>query len=299
MGAPDDSSAPRLLAHAGGARRVLQSAVREARGMGEELGRLPAERRLARPDPPATGLVLDLGGGHDPFPRSDAVVDKYVADDFEREGAIARDRPLIVADGQALPFRDGSIAYVISSHVLEHATDPEAFAAEVSRVADAGFVQLPTSVGERVMGWPFHPWFVERDGDTLIFAPKASAEAEWEGLHGLYDRSALFRLMFFARRSTFHHSVHWRGRLSVRVHGTSRAQRTAEFDLEGTIEALRTSPAPPLTPELRAALCCPLCGTALRDVSGALHCAGCARSYPVEGNVPLLLEEAAGAFVSA
>jgi uncharacterized protein YbaR (Trm112 family) len=299
MGGHDDPSASRLRAHAGGARRALRGGLREARGLTEELARLPAERRLARPDPPTTGLVIDLGGGHDPFPRSDAVVDKYVADDFERGGAIARDRPLIVADGQALPFSDGSIAYVIAAHVLEHATDPKGFAAEMSRVAEAGFVQVPSSVGERTMGWPFHPWLVEREGDTLVFAPKSAASADWEGLHGLYDRSALFRLMFFAHRSTFHHSVHWRGRLAVEVEGPSQAQRTAEFDLERSTEALRVSPAPPLTRELRAALCCPLCGTALRDVSGALQCDGCGRSYPVEGNVPLLLEAAAGSFAAA
>jgi hypothetical protein len=299
MGGHEDPRASPLRAHAGGARRALGGAMREARGLAEELGRLPAERRLARPDPPAAGLVLDLGGGHDPFPRSDAVVDKYVADDFERGGALARDRPLIVADGQALPFADGSIAYVIAAHVLEHATDPEGFAAELSRVSDAGFVQVPTSVGERAMGWPFHPWLVKREGDTLVFAPKNAVGSDWEGLHGLYDHSALFRLMFFARRSTFHHSIHWRGRLSVRVEGISRAQQTAEFDVQQTTEALRSAPAPPLTPELRAALRCPHCGSALQDGPATLRCGGCRRSYPVEGNVPLLIEEAAGAFVPA
>jgi hypothetical protein len=296
---PDEVTATGPLAHAGGARRALRGALREARGLAEELGRLPAERRLARPEPPATGLVLDLGGGHDPFPRSDAVVDKYVADDFERGGALVRDRPLIVADGQALPFADGSVAYVIAAHVLEHATDPDAFAAELSRVADAGFVQVPTAVGERSMGWPFHPWLVEREGDTLVFAPKHDGGPEWEGLHGLYESSPLFRMMFFARRSTFHHSVHWRGRLSVRVEGASRAQQSAQFDVAQTTQALRSAPAPPLTAELRAALRCPRCGSALEDDEPTLQCVGCRRSYPVEGNVPLLLEEAAAPFVRA
>lgn len=282
------------LAHAGGARHALEGLVREMRSLAEDLARLPSERRSARPDPPATGLVIDLGGGHDPYPRSDAVVDKYVADDYERGGAIVRDRPLIVADGEALPFRDASVAYLITAHVLEHARDPERFAEEMTRIAEAGFVQVPTSLGERTMGWDFHPWLVDREGDRLVFTPKnGSSGTGWGGLHGLYDDSALFRLMFFAHRSTFHHSVHWRGRIEVSVRGASAADRTAGFDLERTLEVLHESPAPPLTGPLRAALRCPLCPGELGDGTGVLDCRACGRAYPVEGNVALLLEAAA------
>jgi len=295
-----DPAEPAARAHTAGARQRLESAVRELRSLAVELTRVPRERRLALPDPPASGLVIDLGGGHDPFPRSDAVVDKYVADDFERGGPVLRDRPLIVADGEALPFRDRSVAYLIAAHVLEHATDPQRFAAEMSRVASAGFVQVPSSVAERVFSWPFHPWLVEREGDTLVFVPKPEADrANWEGLHDLYDTSPLFRLAFFAHRSMFHHSLHWRDRVDVQMRGASRAQQTAQFHLERTLDTLRRSPAPPLTDELRAALRCPLCPGALSERSDAFECGGCGRRYPVEGNVPLLIREASEALTPA
>jgi uncharacterized protein YbaR (Trm112 family) len=289
-------SAPQEAAHDRGALGAARGAARELAALARELARIPRERRLARPDPPAEGLVIDLGGGHDPFPRSDAVVDKYVDDDFERGSPIPRDRPLVVADGEALPFRDGSIAYLIASHVLEHATDPAAFAAELSRVAGAGFVQVPSALAERSFGWPFHPWLIERDGDTLRFAPKR--DDGWEGMHDLYAESPLLRMAVFARRSSFHHTVHWTGRLQVVVHGASRAAETASYDTERTLAALRRSPAAPVPERLAGALCCPVCAGALAASADRLECTSCGRAYPVAGNAPVLLAEAAESVVA-
>src|SRR6266568_7871058 len=86
-------------------------------------------------------------------------------------------RPLIVADGERLPFADRSVAYAIALHVLEHATDPRAFAEELARVAPAGFAQVPTREAELTFGWPYHPWLIDRDGDTLIFVPREDRKA--------------------------------------------------------------------------------------------------------------------------
>ena len=130
----------------------LRSAIREVR-------RARQEARLHEPRPPHAGLVLEVGSGQSPHPRADVLVDKYVADNFERPHEIGIDfaRPFVVADGQQLPFADGSFSYSIALHVLEHATDPLRFAAELSRVASAGFVQVPSSVAELTFGWPYHP----------------------------------------------------------------------------------------------------------------------------------------------
>lgn len=95
---------------------------------------------LHSPAPPDTGLVLEVGGGQAPHPRSDVVVEKYVVDDFERPAGALLDlsKPMIVADGERLSFADGSFVYSIASHVLEHATDPVVFAGELRRVSRAG-----------------------------------------------------------------------------------------------------------------------------------------------------------------
>jgi SAM-dependent methyltransferase len=261
-------------------------------------GRREAKRHVPRP--PDTGLVLEVGSGQAPHPRADILVDKYVADDFERpqETGIKVTKPFVLADGHRLPFADDSFAYAIALHVLEHSTEPDRFAAELGRVARAGFVQVPSSVSELTFGWPYHPWLIERDGDTLVFRPRDGQRAPFGDLfHRAYRESALLRNWWAANRSLFHHSVEWEGAPSVRVVGASAAEETAEVDLERTAflleklsqaAALRTHP-----PQLQAALRCPGCGSSLTFGDTAAVCGACKRSYPIVGAVPMLLLEAA------
>jgi uncharacterized protein YbaR (Trm112 family) len=263
-----------------------------------EIVRIPRETRRLRPRPPHTGLVLEVGGGQRPHPRSDVVVDKYVADDFERAGGAALDltRPLVVADGHGLPFADRSMDYVIAAHVLEHATDPRRFAGELSRVAPAGYVELPSRAAELTFEWPFHPWLVDRRDDTLLFSPKDTHAPCGRMFHDSFERSPLFRLWWAAHRSRWLHGVHWEERLTVETTGESRAEQTATFDLERTAAALRqlaghgSLPAP--DPRVAAALRCPVCRSELERGRSRLVCRGCGRSYPVEAGVPVLVEEA-------
>jgi hypothetical protein len=250
------------------------------------------------PNPPATGLVLEVGAGQEALPRADFIVDKYVADNFERpaEAQIDVSKPLIVADGERLPFADRSVAYAIALHVLEHATDPRAFAGELTRVAPAGFVQVPTREAELTFGWPYHPWLIDRDGDILIFVPREDRKAPaGELFHRAYDESPALRWWWAAHRHYWHHSVEWREQLSVEVHGSSNAEATASFDLEGTVETLRrldaTVPLKPLPPGVWAALRCPLDRGELVRARDRLVCRSCERAYPVVGEAPVLLDE--------
>jgi SAM-dependent methyltransferase len=244
--------------------------------------------------------VLDVGAGHASHPRADVVIEKYVADRFERRSDFELDvsKPLVVADGHALPFADQTFAYVIASHVLEHSTDPELFASELARVARAGFVQLPSREAELTFGWPFHPWLVDRDGDLLVFEPRGHAHAPLGTFfHRAMADSLLFVLWFSAHRDYWHHSVEWHDRLSVRVEGASAAEHTATFDLEQTLSSLaavnRRAAIPPLPQPVSAALRCPVDRGTLRSYRDELACERCGRAYPVVGVVPVLLAEAA------
>jgi uncharacterized protein YbaR (Trm112 family) len=284
---------------------VLQGRLQRVSGVARTLGSLTRdvaavgrERRRHRPAPPATGLVLDVGAGESPHPRADLVVDKYVADDFERGAPLDLTRPVVVADGEALPFADGAFAYVIASHVLEHAIDPARFAAELSRVADAGFVQVPSRDAELVYGWPFHPWWIERRQDTLVFRPKEiDAPPGGRVMHDAYAESPLTRLGWAAHRSRWHHSLHWTGRIDVEVAGDRRFHEQAQVDLERTTAELERAAAAgrvaALDERLRAVLRCPGCGGALTWDAARVICVACSCGYPVAGGVPILLAEAA------
>lgn len=263
-----------------------------------ETARIPGEARRHRPSPPAEGIVVEIGGGQSPHPRADLVIDRYVVDDFEREGAISLAKPLVVGDGHRLPLRDHAAAYVLTLHVLEHATDPAQFAAEVSRVARSGFAQVPSREAELTYGWPFHPWLIDDREGTLAFEPKGALRAPLSSLfHSDFAASTLHRIWWSAHRSRWLHSVEWRERLEVRVVGTSVAETTAHLDVPATVDALDGFAARgllrPLSAELRALLACPACRSPLRFEERRALCTGCDREFPVAGGVPILLVEAA------
>ena len=264
------------------------------RELGKYARALPASDARHRPNPPERGLVVDVGSGQAPHPRADLIVDKYVADDFERGSALVIDKPLVVGDGHALPFADQAFSYMITSHVLEHATDPVVFASEMQRVAEAGFIQVPGRRAELTFGWPFHPWLIDREGSTLVFNPRGDAKApDGDYFHRAFADSAVFALWFAAHRDDWHHSVHWQRTFDVRVEGASAAPQTADLDIELTLRTLKEMSVIGPTGALRGALRCPVDHGVLADEPGALRCESCGRSYPVSNGVPVLLAEAA------
>jgi hypothetical protein len=266
---------------------VLADAVADAR-------RVELESPRHEPQIPADGLVLEIGAGQAPYARASLVVDKYVVDDFERPGEqeISFAKPLVVADGEHLPFEDRAFDYVIASHVLEHASNPSRFAAEMSRVAAAGFVQVPSREAELTFGWDFHPWLIDRQGDRLIFHPRGDAAAPvGKFFHEAYGSSPLFRTWFASVRNTFHHSVEWKRELPVETLGDSSALQSAVVDIERTTHVLTRAQdlglTQPLTPALRTLLRCPGCGGHVR-FERDIACA-CGAHYRLAGDVPILL----------
>jgi hypothetical protein len=121
------------------------------------------------PQPPAAGLVVGIGTGQSPHPRADLVVTSTSRTTSSGRGAdLDFSKPLLIADGHRPPLGDKSMAYSLALPVLEHAKDPVAFAAELSRVSVDGFVQVPSREAELTFGWPYHPWLIDRVDDTLV-----------------------------------------------------------------------------------------------------------------------------------
>jgi uncharacterized protein YbaR (Trm112 family) len=291
---------------------TLRSAVSFAASVGREVKtaatEVAHEARHHRPrfTPPAgPAPILDVGSGQNAHGLATIVVDKYPADDFERaaEATVDLSRPLVIGDAQALPFGDGAFVYVIARHVLEHATDPVRFAAELERVAPAGFVQVPSREAELTFGWAYHPWLIDKEADdTLVFHGRDDHVAPHGDLfHGAAADSKLFALWFAQKRSLFHHSVEWRGQLRVRMGEGTPSATTASFDLEATSAFLTRTAAHgglrPLDDLHRGLLRCPVDHGVFPGLDGPLGaqltCPSCSRTYPVVAGVPILLEEAA------
>jgi ubiquinone/menaquinone biosynthesis C-methylase UbiE len=103
------------------------------------------------------GRVLDAGCGGGGMPLSlaeeaDAVVGIDPAERFQDAGVrLGRERGLrnlhfALADGMALPFRDGSFDLVLSHAVIEHVADAPLYLRECARVlASRGHVYLSTA----------------------------------------------------------------------------------------------------------------------------------------------------------
>jgi uncharacterized protein YbaR (Trm112 family) len=262
-----------------------------------ELTAVRANAQRFSPHPPSDGLVVEIGGGQSPYSRADVVIDKYVADDFERPGAsaISFERPLVVGDGECIPIRDKAAAYSIASHVLEHASDPVAFAAELSRISAAGYVEVPSRQAELTFGWPFHPWLIDCDSQMLVFYPRRELTAPvGDDHHRLFHGSVLYALMHQAHRHVWHHAIEWSDSLQVRVEGVSVAPQAAVFDLDATITTLERAATAQFDDVLIQYLACPVCtGHVTTQGHSTITCFDCDRRYPFINQVPILVREAA------
>jgi SAM-dependent methyltransferase len=119
-------------------------------------------------------IVLEIGSGHNPHWRSDVLCDKDLSIGKERQKKELKiDRPLILGDGQNLPFKDKYFDYVIARHVVEHVDRPDKFLNELSRVAKAGYIEAPTMFSEGIRRTEhYHKWYILLINNTLIFKRK-------------------------------------------------------------------------------------------------------------------------------
>ena len=107
-------------------------------------------------------FVLDIGGGDNPHPRANVVVDKFLLDNTHRSHSLRllKRQNLIVADGERLPFKDKAFDYVICSHVIEHVVEPFKFLKELSRVGKRGYIESPSLIGEYLIPKKSHRWAI-------------------------------------------------------------------------------------------------------------------------------------------
>ena len=191
-------------------------------------------------------LVLDVGSGDKPSWRADVLLDGYPGEEHaaQRSGTHAArvDRPLFVADAGNMPFADKTFDFVICSHVLEHVLDPAAVVAELSRVARAGYIEVPLAASSKILDFPSHLWWCRQDADgTLVLTAKTEPWHDRE-VHDHLRATGVDRpLNDLLNNRLFHHhliSVPWTGSVAVRVEGTPSQEvlehaRTTEAEHHG------------------------------------------------------------------
>jgi SAM-dependent methyltransferase len=123
--------------------------------------------------------VLDVGGGHNPLPAAQVILELDLSDGVHRDGQDIRHSDsacLIQGDVQSLPFADHAFDFVYCSHVLEHVDDPAEACKELMRVANRGFIETPRAWTEYVAGHPSHQWLVDLIDGVLVFTRKPFLE---------------------------------------------------------------------------------------------------------------------------
>ncbi len=195
-------------------------------------------------------FVLEIGSGHNPKPRANVLCDKFIEDDEQRGGGIIADRPLVEADGQYLPFADSAFDYVICSHVLEHVEKPALLIAELMRVAKRGYIETPSEIAERIYGWPYHHWVVNKIDGRLVLQEKvceaknaADSTPHYGGFGQLFHTLAAEDKQWKRFHLTHHHlflvQYEWEGEIDYELLPPGKSP----LDLESpkTLAALRNA----------------------------------------------------------
>lgn len=145
-------------------------------------------------------VVLEIGPGSSPHPRSNAFLDLKFTSDEEKiaqrgdpNDADFGGRPVYYYDGGDFPFRDDQFDYVICSHVLEHVPDPATFMCEVFRVGKGrGYIEYPLITYEYMYDFSVHLNFVKFDieQNVLKYLPKEETSLnEFAGVSALFYRT--------------------------------------------------------------------------------------------------------------
>jgi hypothetical protein len=181
------------------------------------------ERILERLGP--DDLVLDVGAWGRPFTRADWVLDLMP---YATRGLYGRDGPeperfsaetwvqLDVCDREPWPFEDDHFDFAVCSQTLEDLRDPVWVCSELSRVARAGYIEVPSRLEEQsrgvsgpLPGWTHHRWLCDVVGGRLELVFKHAV------LHTL--DGATFSPDFYARLSPEQRvlTLWWEGRVEA------------------------------------------------------------------------------------
>ena len=139
---------------------------------------------------PESASVLDVGGWARPFTRADWVLDLMP---YETRGMLGSDGPAgaerfepatwvqwDICERRPWPFDDDQFDFAVCAHTLEDVRDPIWVCSELSRVARAGYVEVPSRLEEQTygvegpwVGWSHHRWFVDLEDGGLSFVAKS------------------------------------------------------------------------------------------------------------------------------
>lgn len=258
--------------------------------------------------------VLDIGSGDSPFAPADVLCERFPWDDNERTARFKQDRPLVIGDIEALPFKDKAFDFIHCSHVLEHTFHPEKAIAELMRVGRRGYIEVPSSYYEKTLrSYAGHLWFIQEENGTLVFKPKPRGIVDQEQINvleqQLLERDSLFSAFYYARLSSlFTIRLWWKDTIPFRLegsldslenftkgsadmsHGETKEERPAGLAY-AVKRWVKNRSQRVKKVDLASLIACPRCKGSLARTGTAWHCEPCAVTYPESNYSPVLLKQ--------
>lgn len=166
-----------------------------------------------------SALVLEVGSGGNPYPRSNVLIDAYEETRERFWAPLVHDRPTVLSFGENLPFKDNAFDYVIAAHVLEHTPHPEKFLAELQRVARAGFIETPDAFMERINPYMDHRLEVTVRDDGLVIRKKPAwiYDADLVELYEKRAKTFITRETIPRHAAEFHMRHFWKDKIEFTV----------------------------------------------------------------------------------
>lgn len=250
-------------------------------------------------------LVLEVGSGGNPYFRSNILVDAYEQTRQRHWEPLISDRPTVLGRAEKLPFKDKAFDFVIASHVLEHSSDPAIFLQELTRVAKAGYIEVPDSFMERINPYLDHRLEITVRNGVLLIKKKPRQVVDPELVELYANMASRVIAGDTMRRYPFHFHVryYWQGAINYEI-------LNPDVDADWPAPEVPTNVAPPSfraqvnkmvlsavrrifsqnkrnrNIDLLDVLICPACGSSDVQRQGDIRCGNCDRSYPMISGIP-------------
>lgn len=165
-----------------------------------------------------TGLVLDVGAGGNPYPRSDVVMDRLSGSEHRCGESMLIDRPAVFGDASKMPFKDKAFDFVIASHILEHMAEPEIFLKELQRVGKAGYIETPNAIFERLHPYNIHCLeIIENNGVLHIHKKRGPVEDSFLGTKNLLSDDSTWGKYMHDSPHMFHVRYFWNDEIKYEI----------------------------------------------------------------------------------
>jgi SAM-dependent methyltransferase len=163
-------------------------------------------------------LVLDVGSGSNPHPRSDVLLDRISGQEHRGGDSLLFDRIAVIGDATKLPFKDKSFDFVIASHILEHIPNPELFLNELQRVSKAGYIETPNFISERLIQRKAHCLELGLKGVVIqIHKKKSYLEDNFFDEMDILSNNKKWKRLYDNNPDLFHLRYFWKDKISFNI----------------------------------------------------------------------------------